>query len=285
MPIRVGQPRKVNKQQKRSTQSDPLGSVEFSWTGWTPLPDAEIPPLAVEIVGLQGSGKTHMAMTFPKPALCDTEQKGWMVAKKFNNPRYLRASDWGDVVRFFFHCIDDPEVQTLVFDSSRDLRDWAELWVLKETGKKSLYSAQPGAARVQYSMVYQKLDYIIHETRNKGKNVVFTSRMKDEYIGDEKTGRLIRDGYNKAPYQFDVIIFLTRGVYHSKRGHIFKRRIFGEVHKIGTLHYNRWPPYLVDCSYDGIVEELLKTDGWLGTTDEFIDEVIVPKMKEEGVPE
>ena len=269
-----------------------------NFPGWTQYPTVDVPALAVELVGKEATGKTHVSGSFPYPALCDTENKGWRVWKKLGQSKYFQAESWEDVLSFYYHIMEntvtsqdqqghviDPAmtVDTVVFDSSRDLRDWAELFTLNILGKKSLFSKQEGAQKVQYALVYQKLDDLIQSLRKSGRNVIFTARMKEEYVGDTRTGRMIRDGYNKAPYQFDVIVYLKKGVLNSKGQQLYKKRIFGEVHKVGTMHMSKWPPYLVDVSYKGIITELVNGEGTDLSRDEFIDAVIRPQMEAEHI--
>ena len=259
------------------------------FSGWAKHPTLDVPPpFAVELIGDAAMGKTHCAGTFPGAALCDTESKGWMVWEKFKNPRYYQAHDWGEVLAFTEWCLDDADVQTLVFDSSKDVRDYAEQWTLGETGKRSLVSKQESGKviAVQFAMVYRKLDAIIHECRVKGKNKIFTTRVKPEYVDNVKTARMERDGYNKAPFQFDVLLHLRAGVQNSAGRVLFRKHIFGHVQKIGWRHYSRWPPFLVNVSYTGIVNELWNLD-WRenGSVDEFIEERIRPVMDSQGIKE
>jgi len=281
--------------------SDPLHKKMKapSFPGWTEVPEFEVPELAVELMGEPSCGKTHTSGTFPYPAICDTEKKGWMVWGKLGLKKYFHASYWEEVISFWEHIMEntltskqqleegndiDPDitVDTIVFDSSRDIREWAELYTKGVTGKKSLYSNAAGP--VQYNMVYAKLDTIIQTTRKSGRNVVFTSRLKDQYVKNETTGALIRDGYKKAPYQFDVILRLQLGVYNSKGRQLYPRKIFGRVEKIGWLHASSWPYYLIGngkgLCYNDIVEELVKSDGTDLGLDDWIEQVVKPKMEE-----
>lgn len=221
---------------------------------WDEIPDLKIPPMAVELCGGHGDGKTHAALSFPSPALCDTEGKGWVVLKKFGNDRWFRARTFGDVLDFVNTVLNNDEIETAVFDSSRDIVDMAERFVLKELGKNTLYSTK-GA--VLYSHVYGKIDWIIQTLRMAGKNVIFTSRLKDEYINDSRTGRQITDGYKKAGYQVDLQIRFTTMIEWDGSKHIVIKPV-AKIAKDGFIRKGTYKPYLKEATYDSICEHLLE---------------------------
>lgn len=221
---------------------------------WEDIPDLEVPPMAVEFVGEQGTGKTHCGLSFPEPALCDTEGKGWVVLKKFGNKRWFRARTFGDVLDFVNTVLNDDKIKTAVFDSSRDIVDMAERFVLKELGRDTLYSTK-GA--VMYSHVYGKMDWIIQTLRMAGKNVIFTSRLKDEYVNDTRTGNQITDGYKKARYQVDLVIRFTTRIRWNDETHVVIQPV-GHVLKDGFIRRGTYTPYIKEATYDDICKNLLE---------------------------
>lgn len=230
---------------------------------WEEIPELDIPPMAVEFIGEQGSGKTHCGLSFPEPALCDTEGKGWVVLKKFGNNRWFRARTFGDVLDFVNTILNDDSIKTAVFDSSRDIVDMAERFVLKELGRDTLFSTK-GA--VLYSHVYGKIDWIIQTLRMAGKNVVFTSRLKDEYIDDRRTGNQITDGYKKAGYQVDLQIRFTTRIKWNDETHVVIQPV-GYVLKDGFIRRGVYAPYIEDATFDGICENLLEP---IESTDKYM---------------
>jgi len=221
---------------------------------WNELPDAKIPILAVEIVGSEGTGKTHYALTFPDAALLDTEGKACNVMKKFDNPRWFKGNTFIDVVDFVNTVIRSPEIKTAVFDSSRDVVDMAEQFTLEQLEKTALFS-QAGA--VLYTHVNQKMDWIVQILRANGKNIVFTSRMKDEYRQNVRTGGLVRDGYKKAPYQFDLVLELTNTVEWQDSKAILIEPVV-KVVKNGYVRRGRSKPYIASADYETIVKEIFE---------------------------
>lgn len=170
---------------------------------------------AVELAGLQGAGKTHTALSFPFPALLDTELKAITpLDHGVGNPdRVAIAHSWDDVVNFLSFAIGDDGVQTLIFDSSRDIYEMATAATLIELKKKSLYI--PGEGAILYAHVHRKMNSLVEACRQAKKYCVFTARVKDEYVGGNTTGRMVRDGWNKTPYKVDIMlqaVSATKGI-------------------------------------------------------------------------
>lgn len=230
--------------------------------------------ISIEISGEQGIGKTHLACSFPKPAFLDTEHKGYVVLRKFANKRWFPAKNMQDARRFVEACLEDPEIETIVWDSGTDIQDWAEQELLAETGKLPTDNIWP---RVQYKQVYRKIDEqvfkIVGSTEEEiKKNFIVTARVKDEYLNDQKTGRAIRDGYKKTPYQLQLMIQLEKGIRAYDGSLMLPQYIFGKVVKNGYIAPHLSKPYLINCTYEGILKEL--------TVDYFSDEDTEEQRKE-----
>lgn len=223
---------------------------------WEELPEVQVPKLVVEISGTEGSGKTHAACTFPKPAMLDTEGKGWVIMKKFGHTKWAKASNFEDVISFVKAVINDPEIETAIFDSSKDIVDMAERYALEQLGKETLFSQTGG--QVLYTHVYQKMDWIITSLRRAGKNVVFTSRMKEEYKNNSRTGRMIRDGYKKSPYQVDILIELRSEIEWNGDIQPLMTDV-ARVTKNGFVKKSEKKPYIRDACYDTIIAEIFDT--------------------------
>lgn len=267
------------------------------------------PPVTVTVYSLPGLGKTHCGFTFPNVACCDTEMKGEKVWKKFykgeyeayrlnkdgevepytwdgsfsspDDPKLFHAEDWGDVAAFYDHYVKDDDVETLMFDSETDLREFAELWTLKETGKSTLYGGEGGSAKVQYASVFGKLRYILDHAKRAGKNLFYTGKAKPEYdsLGN-KTGAYVYDGYNKQFFFSGYVLYLQEGIQNEKGETIYKDHIFGRVDKCENMHPRYYPPYVVEPTYKGIMNELVRGEPWEGSLDEYIRKVVAPAMED-----
>lgn len=217
----------------------------------------------IELTGTWDIGKTHTSMTFPKVFFADTEMKGHIVAKKFGVKNYFRVKNMEDLRQFILTAIVDPECGTVVIDSGSDCVDLAQAEYLRETGKEAVFPV------ILWAKVYEKLDELFVLIKSSGKNFVVTSRLKDEYIGDTKTGKQIRASYKKFPYQMELMLRLEGGITIKPKAKDakpfchFPNKVFGRVVKNNFWKYGseKKKPWLFDISYDGIIKELLEPWG------------------------
>ena len=159
-------------------------------------------PLLVEIIGDPATGKTHASLQFPNPFLIDTTPKmeALPIVMKLHKDwreRYVNVRDWKMLERAVDSALQ-REFKTIVFDTSVDLqRLAAEEWC-RQHGKERVYPI------TLYGQVRQLVDNVINKIVSYGRNIVFTSQLRDEYIDGQKTGRKERDGYKKLPYFCDI---------------------------------------------------------------------------------
>ena len=227
---------------------------KYSMLSPTPFPDNKIPVFGVEYFGSEGVGKTHASLTFPSPALCDTQGKGYIVMRKFENKNWFFVQNFEDVIRFFKTAIHNDDIKTIIFDFSKDVYEMAEKFTMDELQRDTLWSKAGG---VMYSRVNLKIDYFIQRAREYNKNIVFISPLKDEYIGNNYTGRRVRDGYKKSPYQMDIMIKIQRGIDWKGKWYNVDN-IYGKVVKNGFIQPTKSKPFLTDFSYNGIVNNLFE---------------------------
>lgn len=236
---------------------------------WSPLPEDK--HIAVEIQADPDVGKTyfcaHACAKFDDngkilehhAAVGDTEFKADIEMIKIQNPFFKKLHTFQDVRDFVYHCIKNPKIEAICIDSGSDLRAYAEQEFLDETGQKRVFPL------VLFGRVFAKIDKLMKDIHDAGKHLVVTSRLKDEYADDERTGRRIRDSYKKFPYQLPMMIHLQYGIRDSKGKIWFSNHIFGEVVK------NNWwkkfkekpdeqisKPWLFDVSFKGIMFELVE---------------------------
>jgi len=166
-------------------------------------------PILVEIIGESAVGKTHTACLFPKSVLfdCTPEKEGRIIGLKlykdnFDN-RYFDIINYND----FLNALSDiPEgTKTIVIDTSKDfVRIITDEWLRRENvsrraaGKTALRRVHP---TILFGNINNMVDAEVKRLMSTPYNVVFTSAMTDEYVNDTKTGRRIRDGYSRLPFQ------------------------------------------------------------------------------------
>ena len=197
-------------------------------------------PLLIELIGEEGTGKTHTGLSFPNPVLLDcTEQgEGQLIAMKlFPNEfdkRYKHIIDWHDLLS-----VPDG-FATYVFDTSKDVvRLMSDRWCAKYK-KQKVYPPQA------YGQVYNMLDKLIRDIMHKPANVVMTSVFRDEYVDDKKTGIRERDGYKRLRFEswlrFHIKIKDNKRIYY-----VIKNRF---VDKLSDDYVSEFE----DFSFDKIVE-------------------------------
>lgn len=222
------------------------------------------PPLMVEIYGPEGSGKTHLACTFPNPVFLDTEGRSDWVLRKFGHTRLRRVRSWQDLREAARIILDHvPPPATVVVDSASDLQDWATSQWLEETGNERVWP------RVNYGKIYAMLDGFIDIWRSSGYTLVFCERVKPEFdaISEKYTGRLVPDRYRNVPYKADIILELVHEL--SLDGHEITRPV-ARVHKSPWQPKHRTKPYLVELSYEAIIRDL--STPWKGLLADIAEE-------------
>lgn len=225
-------------------------------------------PLFVEIIGEPATGKTHLASLFPKPAMLDTTTKGedYPVFSKL-------CSDWKR--RYFrIRCLEDARIalkgikqikgdfKTIIFDTSADLRAKASTEYLAELNKagKERQALMPQEYRWVNEKINGFIDEITDIEKGLGMNLVFTSQMRDEWVGGKSTGRRIRKGYPDANSQSDMRLFLqlTQKVdtktmqyipnEYERKCQVIKCRFRDQANK------EDWMPELKVLNWTGIVQ-------------------------------
>ena len=220
---------------------------------WDYVPDApDKAPFVLLVEGAQGSGKTHLAYTFPQPIFhIDTENRGDKVGAKFKaggaQVYWKVVKNFHDIRRTMDELIF-PHFQagTIIIDSGSELQTWAEAEWLLQSKKEKVYPL------VLWSQVFAKVDRIVGAMRDRGFYVVITARLKPEYQGEQKTGALVMEGYKRLPYLADIHLRLENG-----QAAVLKNGFRGSA-------IERVTP-LAEPSYSNIVEELIRAHGEHGS--------------------
>ncbi len=197
-------------------------------------------PLLIELIGEEGTGKTHTSLLFPNPLLvdCTEEGEGKLIAMKvFHSEwekRYKHITDWRDLLAL-------PEgFTTYIFDTSKDVvKLMGDRWCFKHKHQR----VYPPAA---YGEVYTMLDIMIRELLSKPANVVMTSIFRDEYVDDKKTGVRERDGYKRL--RFSSSLRLHVKIKDDKRIYkVIKNRFVDKISK-------EYVHEIDEFSFDDIIE-------------------------------
>jgi hypothetical protein len=233
------------------------------------------------VSGEPDSGKSHLLRTFPDPIFLDTEGKAWVVLEKFNPIPWKRVKSFDDIRKGILWALDRPEIKTIVVDSAADLSDLAGDEFMSEKNVEKIFPV------VQYKKVYDKIDPLILDIQEAGKYFACSSRRKDEYLNDNRTGRRIIDSYKKFPWDLMISVEIVFGIKDVTTGKImYSGNKFARVEKNNFFgmdmnrQLNFMKPYLFDVSFEGICQELLNP--WHGAEGVPIGEENATIIKDAG---
>lgn len=165
-------------------------------------------PKTLLLWGDASTGKSHLYSTLKSVMpvyVMDTEGRYAVVAEKFGIKTWKRVSSFEECFVFVRHIIKNNLPKgVVVFDSSTDLRIYAEQRTLVETDKDVI-----GKAR-NWGSVWDKLDWFVDTLREAGHWVVFTARESDVYRDEKQTGEVKPSTYNRVTYWSDLTIHLKK---------------------------------------------------------------------------
>ena len=219
-------------------------------------------PFSILIVGEPCTSKTHMACTFPKWAMADTENKSWNVVRKFPSPKWFLPQNFDDVRQWVYQSVEDSGIETLIIDTASAMQDWAMNEYLDEhpqaKGDTKYQAVYSGGGQKEWSKVYEKMDELIRMCAVNSKKLIFTARLKDEYIGEHRTGGRIPQIYKNVLSEVHIAVRLATGIpSFDNKTKYQKYRIFGKVLKNSFVDIGTSKPYLFECSWKGILAELM----------------------------
>jgi len=164
----------------------------------------ETPKFVALIAGKEGSGKTHLACSMSELGpvyLIDTEYRAQIVTRKFKNVKFALVRNFTEMIVAIKHIIKYQPVGTIIIDSGSDLQTFAEIEYLDRTKMEKVYPT------FNWADVWAMCNAIIDEIRfSKKFNLIVTSRVKEEYIGDKPTGQIVPRIYQTLPYKADVVL-------------------------------------------------------------------------------
>lgn len=219
-------------------------------------------PLMIEIIGEAGVGKTHMALQFPRPIVFDTTPKGEalpVVIKLFGAEKareiWQPVYTLNELKQKVGLALSSGKYATIIIDTSANLQDMSKKDWLKQKGREK-------PLPFEYVEIREPIDELIETiTKKYGKNLVFTSQMKDEYGPDgKKTGRRIRDGYVKLPFMCDIRLYIELRKNNDK----YERIVHVVKNRFRDKASDEWIPTISPTWEDivkltGLPEEVLVT--------------------------
>lgn len=178
-------------------------------------PDKEVPRrLIMSIEGLDKTGKTTFALTAPKPlVVINTDFGHEGVMERFADQdvwvldlpcasELLQEGDTGAYDEAWRKFVEGynaamKHARTIVWDTATEL--W-ELARLKYHGK--LTQVKPHNY-TEVNMVFRQLIKDAYD--NKSLNLIMIHKVKEEYINDKFTGKMVRSGFKDTPYLVQIL--------------------------------------------------------------------------------
>jgi len=177
------------------------------------------PNICVSIKGPPGSGKTHLAYTFPPPILVyNFDRRGNFVrgrpefkakdidVKVFTPPVSDTLEPDEETVKFrneirnsYKKDIESGKYETVVLDPNTILWEHIHRAYKYDEGRGKLRARSYGEPNAQMS-------WYINYPLELGMNVVVISYMRDKYVDDKPTGEEIIDGFKRTDGFADIVI-------------------------------------------------------------------------------
>jgi hypothetical protein len=213
------------------------------------------------------SGKTFLALSFPKPLIIFSldigiervlrnltpEEQAQITVKTYNipivdtmRPQPYAQKFWREMTKDYEDALKLGTYKTIVVDTGTLLYELARHAYAEELGIKNLMP-------VMYGEVYTRLSALILKARLAGMNVVWTHYLREKYIDDKNTGELEMDGYKRAEGIVDMVI--TMQCVTKKVGSKVDNRIVATVDKCG-FDFKLNGTEIENCKYKDIIDLL-----------------------------
>uniref|UniRef100_A0A6M3IQ34 Putative ATPase domain containing protein n=1 Tax=viral metagenome TaxID=1070528 RepID=A0A6M3IQ34_9ZZZZ len=201
-----------------------------------------IPAILVSISGEPKSGKTHLALTFPKPLSIISLDLG---AKALLANPFFKGQDitlrempmplfdsldgvglgfsnfWQEVKKQIYADIDGCKFQTIVIDTATALWEVIRYGFNEEEGKSIGASSK---AR-NYGEPNARMYGIYTRAQVGGVNLVLTQYVKDKWEDDKNTGRRVLDGWNRTEGLVDINLLNKKEPNPKGKGSQFRTTI------------------------------------------------------------
>jgi hypothetical protein len=186
----------------------------------------------IMIAGQQNTGKTHLLCTLAGEEygplyLLDTEQRAQHVTQKFDTTWVHRGivRNYQELVAAMKWVMKNVKAPAILgIDSGTDLQKYAEEKYLDDVGRERM------GMPITYPQMYSYIYAVIDDLKNSGFTVAWTTKVKDEYLGDKSTGKKIPRIFQDLPYRADVglqidertgKIICTKNGFTDRRGQEF----------------------------------------------------------------
>jgi hypothetical protein len=185
----------------------------FTWDA--PAPENR----TIMLAGMPGEGKTHLLCSLaaePKKYgpvyLFDTEYRAHIVANKFNaefKEKRIHVAlirNYSELVAGIKSLAKMVKEKKLALpfvvgiDSGTDVEKFAELKYCIDNDKETV------GMPIQWPKMYAYCYAVIDELKYLGATVVYTTKVKDVFLKDQRTGKVTPRVFKDMPYRADIMI-------------------------------------------------------------------------------
>lgn len=168
------------------------------------------------IIGDTEDGKTHLAATMSElmpTYVLDTEFRAHIVVEKFKklgrDIRVAAVKSYSELVagtRWMIKNVKTPAA--CVLDSGTDLQKYSEEKYLDDRGREKM--GMPITWPEMWSYTYRIMDDLKHS----GFVTIYTAKVKDEFLNDQRTGGKKPRVFSDIPYRADIIVEFKDRIPH-----------------------------------------------------------------------
>jgi hypothetical protein len=167
--------------------------------------DNQTHPIVILVSGKEGAGKTHLAMSMSESGpvyLIDTEYRAHIIKPKFPQDRVFVkiVKNYKQLYASVLAIVKKYPPGTIVIDTGSDIQTFAEIEYLDIVGRDQV------GMPYNWAEIWRMCNAILDTAKFAGFSLIITSRMKDEYIANNPTGRQIPSVYKAIPYKADIML-------------------------------------------------------------------------------
>jgi len=127
--------------------------------------------------GKNGTGKTHMGATAPKPLIVDCNERGTLAARAIKDVQVFQVETWTDVdLAFWFLHSGKHDRQSVVIDSATLLQQLCMKFVLSDEASRDPTKDPQMPSKREWGKVGELMRTVIMNFRNLPMHVIFTAQ-------------------------------------------------------------------------------------------------------------
>jgi hypothetical protein len=171
--------------------------------------------ITVVIVGTEGQGKTHLTCSIAGDEygplyLGDSEHRAQIVVDKFQEMgrpvQRATLTTYQETVAFVSWAKQNVKRPAVIgLDSGTDIDKFAEEQYLIHEDKEVV--GKP----INHPRMQRYIFKLLDDLKFSGFTVVMTAKMKDEYVGENRTGKKLPRIFRDIPYRADLVIEIQGG--------------------------------------------------------------------------